>query len=724
MENNQIPFSRYFEQKYIMFLSKKYFKSYFFKNIYKRLRKNLENLGITLICIDDFINYYNQGNSNILFDDKNIPTSNQLYIHMFKNLYYSDTIYNKKLMEKEREHLFLLAGKLGVNEIKYETEISETSVIQTSAGTTVKKLSNTILYSKNIEKKQGVSGYELYENRGASVYVNSNNKDDVDENIKESMDLKDSQVFSYDFYKQSPKLESFVYKRWAFKMSEVEYIIESEDIFDLSLAVKSYFIEYGLSISFDKNILYNEKIKYKLKFFPDDVLSEECAKRNYEYERGKSDPFYSIRKCYDSWNDENDKKSIIYEIYDYVYKICKQSYGKIYDEANNKKIYYFCLEDIIRFILKTQPEIKDEWDEFTHTAEIKNWLEEFIYEKLYMNIEQYNNESNDPEDKIISELKSQYQNIDIKKIHSKISWFNINWEESEENIKSTIKNEMNNDCEEIIISTCNTDFTILLGNNTMHKNKKVDNTYVKAKRTFNPVSRIARSHSEQAEQYMSNEVNSQKNSNKSDRILNPMSRLSIGRAEQVDQYRIDELEYQKKNIEAKCQELEINARVNYSNNIMRERERERELAHFRNEIMALDERIIDDKNENENLKEIIKKTALELADEKAKTHKLLDDIDKVTSELADEKAKTHKLHRDIDKVTSELADEKAKTHKLHGNIDKVTSELADEKAKTHKLHGDIDKVKLENPIDNEIEQKKQNILNNKKYKKNKHQNDF
>jgi hypothetical protein len=34
----------------------------------------------------------------------------------------------------------------------------------------------------------------------------------------------------------------------------------------------------------------------------------------------------------------------------------------------------------------------------------------------------------------------------------------------------------------------------------------------------------------------------------------------MGRADQVDQYRINELEYQKKSIEAKCQELEINAR--------------------------------------------------------------------------------------------------------------------------------------------------------------------
>ena len=683
MDNSQKAFPRYLEQKFIMFLPERYFKSSFFKNIYKKLRKNLENLGVTLFCIDDFINYYTQQKSNLLFDDKNIPTTNQLYIHMFKNLYYSDSIYNKKQMEKEREHLFLLAGKLGVNEIKYEIEILETSVIQTSASTTVNKLSNTVLYSKNIEKKQGVSGYELYENRGASVYVNSNSKDEVDTNIKESMDLKDSQVFSYDFYKQSPKLESFVYKRFAFKMSEVEYIIESEDIFDLSLAVKAYFIEYGLSISFNKNILYNEKIKYKLKFFSDDVLSEECAKRNYEYERGKSDPFYSIRRCYDSWNNENDKKSIIYEIYDYVYKICKQTYGKISDEENNKKFYYFSLEDIMRFILKTQPEIKYEWDEFTHTAEIKDWIEEFIYEKLYTNIDQYNPESNEPDDKIISELKSQYPNIDIKKINSKISWFNINWEESEENIKSTIKNELNNDCEEIKISTCNTEFTVLFGDNTMHKNKKVDNTYIKAKKTFNPVSRVSRSHSDQAEQYRINELDSQKNYIETKRIFNPVPRESRGQSGYVDQYRINESESQN------C--IEENSRKNYTNNLLyrRDREaetREAEIGFLRQEIVSLEDRRIVDKSENKKLEEIIKKSQLEC---EAEFSYLVQQNRKSELELVKEQEKNEGLTEQIKKSESELVKEQEKNEEIEMEYKKQVVSYNNKKNKKNKTQTDF-----------------------------------
>jgi hypothetical protein len=622
MENSQTDNIFSLEKKYIMFLTARYFRSSFFRNIYKKLRKNLENLGITLICIDDFINYYNQGKSSILFDDKNIPSINQLYIHMFKNLYYSDSIYNKKKMEKEREHLFLLAGKLGVNEITYETDILETIVTNTNIGTTVSNAVGTIVYTKTIDKKQGISGHELYENRGASLYVNSKNKEDVDNGIKESMDFKNSEIFSYEFYKQSPKLEAFVYKRYEFKMSEVEYIIESEDIFDLSLAVKAQFVEYGLSVSFDKNIISNEKVQYKLKFFPDNVLVEECAKRNYEYERGKSDPFYSIRKCYDNWNNQNDKKSITYEIYDYVYMICKQSYGKIYDESNNKKIYYFSLEELIRFILKTQPEVKDEWDEFTHTAEIKDWIEEFLYENFYTKLDNYDNES---DDKIISEFLSRYPIIDIKKINCKISWFNINWTDSEENIKENIKNELNNDCEQITISTSNMDFIVLIGDNSMHRNIKQDNMYVKVKRNFNQVSRLA------------------------------ATRMVVEEPDKNYQYKIIEIENDRNRILAKCQdyELKINSleenylalereyeriRTIYANNKLCLKDRDWEIAQLTKQVTALETELANKTNyeiKYLELKSTIEKLELEFNVEKNK---------KITLEQTDGKNIQNELH--------------------------------------------------------------------------------
>ena len=352
------------------------------------------------------------------------------------------------------------------------------------------------------------------------------------------------------------------------------------------------------------------------------MLVEECAKRNYEYERGKSDPFYSIRKCYDNWNNQNDKKSITYEIYDYVYMICKQSYGKIYDESNNKKIYYFSLEELIRFILKTQPEVKDEWDEFTHTAEIKDWIEEFLYENFYTKLDNYDNES---DDKIISEFQSRYPIIDIKKINCKISWFNINWTDSEENIKENIKNELNNDCEQITISTSNMDFIVLIGDNTMHRNIKQDNMYVKVKRNFNQVSRLA------------------------------ATRMVVEEPDKNYQYKIIEIENDRNRILAKCQdyELKINSleenylalereyeriRTIYANNKLCLKDRDWEIAQLTKQVTALETELANKTNyeiKYLELKSTIEKLELEFNVEKNK---------KITLEQTDGKNIQNELH--------------------------------------------------------------------------------
>lgn len=540
MESTQVSLVCPTDQKYIMFLPERYYKSTFFENIYKKLRKNLENLGITLFCIDDFINQFNQKKTNLLFDDKCFPITNQLYVHMFENLYYSDSIYNKKKIEKEREHLFLLAGKLGAHTIEYKTEICETSITQASAGASVNNLAGSISYTKKIEKKQGIEGREIYENRGASDYVESKNKDELDTAIKKS--FENSKFFSYDFYQKNQNLQSFVFKRCKFKMSYVEYIIESEDILDLSLSVKALFIEYGLAISFEKNTIYSENIKYELKFYPDDVLIEECARINYEYERAKSDPFYAIKKCYDNWKNENDKKSILYEIYDYVFNMCKYAYGKIVDEENNNKIYYFSLDRIIRFILQTIPDVKDEWEEFTHTSEIKIWIEEFLYENLFdklndnkTELQKIDNNKNQDEsedgllqedesfNKIIKEIQNQYKNIKTEKINNTVTWFNIDWGNDEDNIKSVIKKELNNNCTHIELNKNTFDFTVILGDKSIYKTQKVDNVYIKTKRNFNPTSRMARVQ-------VDNNINYYRS-------------------------RIDELEKEKENVDDECNKL-------------------------------------------------------------------------------------------------------------------------------------------------------------------------
>ena len=63
----------------------------------------------------------------------------------------------------------------------------------------------------------------------------------------------ESNVFNYDSYKHNMKLESFVYKRFEFKMLKLEYTIDTEDISDISFFVKSCFNMFGINISFNKS---------------------------------------------------------------------------------------------------------------------------------------------------------------------------------------------------------------------------------------------------------------------------------------------------------------------------------------------------------------------------------------------------------------------------------------------------------------------------------------
>lgn len=479
-------------QKYIMFLPNRYFKSTFLKNVYKKLRKNLENLGINLFCLEQFIEQSKKSNLDISFDDKPIPVSNQLYVHLFKNLYYSDSNYNKKQMEKEREHLFLLAGKLGVHEIKYSTDIIESEITNVNLSTDVAKVEGTLSHKKTETKKQGMNGSELYENRGASVYVDD--KHDIKKVEEELKKLSDkSSVFSFEFYKQCPKLEAFVLKRCSFRMSKVEYYIESEDISDLSLAVKAYFSEYGLGMSFDKNILSSEKIKYELAFYKDEELEEECVKTTYENQRGNSDPFYSIRKCYENWKDENDKKSILWEIYDYVYSLSKSSYGYVVDDDDINTIHFFNFEELFRFLLKINPD-KSQWKNFTHTEEIKDWIEDFFYENFF----EQDFTSNE---KIQTFLHNSYPNINFTRLQQTIKWLNINWTESDEQIAQTIKNELSNNCKKIDINKSKLFFTVTLGDDILKKGKKTSNSYV-IKRTYAPVSRAVKSEVTHVEQLL------------------------------------------------------------------------------------------------------------------------------------------------------------------------------------------------------------------------------
>ena len=363
-------------QKYIMFLNPIYFKKSFFTSIYNKIKRKLENKGITLFNIDD-ANFeiqkkINNKTTKITFDDLLFPNTNTLYIHLFDYQYYSDNMYNKKKLEREREMLFLLAGKLGVKKINFDTEIIETTITKLNANIKIKGKGLSARFTKSINKSTGSSGEEEYINRGSPVYLKFTNLQDVEKNIENKMG---STIFNYNFYKNNPKLASFVYKRYEFKMQKLEYTIETEDVSDLSFAVKTCFMDYGINISFDKSISYYENVHYKLEFFTDDELKREFGKKIRNYK----DKFYTIREYYDLL--ENKDKAVHF-ITEYVMEYADKYNYRLIDNLDDR-IHNFS-KHIQNFIKETPPgSFEGICHTFQSTSQIRNWInKEFLNDNM------------------------------------------------------------------------------------------------------------------------------------------------------------------------------------------------------------------------------------------------------------------------------------------------------------------------------------------------------
>lgn len=393
-------------EKYIMFLNQTFFKKRIFKSLYKKIIKRLENKGIVIFNIKDAIdelktrhkNTVKYRNRQLMFDDYPFPNTNTLYIHLFNSQYYSENIYNKKKIEVEREMLFLLAGKLGVKTINYETEVVETTISKANAELKIRGMGPSIKFNKSINKTKGIKGMEEYLNRGAPVYLKSDNLQEVEKNIEDRMGMMQSNIFNYNFYKHSPKLESFVYKRYEFKMQKIDYTIETEDISDISFAVKACFIENGIDVSFDKNITYTENIHYVLEFFTDIELKKEFGKMKRDF----MDKFHSIRELYDLIDDKDNAVHLISE---YVIDFANNYHYKL---KNNDTIYNFS-KHIHNFIRNNEyGAFEDLCHKFQSTSQIRNWInKEFITDDMEIV------DSNKKAEVLIEE---QHNNISVSKV--------------------------------------------------------------------------------------------------------------------------------------------------------------------------------------------------------------------------------------------------------------------------------------------------------------------
>ncbi len=384
---NKIPNN----EKFIIFLNPCYFKPSFFKSFYDKLRDSLENKGITVYNIktavkeikklteESKLNTSQLNNSKtLLFDDYPYPSTNTLYIHLFNGIYYNDSIYIKKKVQYEREMLFLLAAALGVKLIEYKTDIVETIITRSDAKVNMKGFKNSVTYNKSIEKNEGTFGREEYSNNGSPILIDSNTMKEIEQKIKNQLGEMSSNIFNIDFYKNNPKLESFVYKRVHYKMDKLEYNIDSEDISDISFSVKSTFMEYGLKISFDKNVIHNEKISFVLIFYTHDELKKE----NINSKKEENDMFIILKQYYDNCTNEQDKIKAINDIIDYMILVAEKCY---YTKNNNKisfsqKLYYF--------INSNHVELENICIKFHSTNQIKNWIYNTLTE-LYNDIDLY-----------------------------------------------------------------------------------------------------------------------------------------------------------------------------------------------------------------------------------------------------------------------------------------------------------------------------------------------
>ena len=179
--------------------------------------------------------------------------------------------------------------------------------------------------------------------------------------------------------KNNPKLESFVYKRVHYKMDRLEYNIESEDISDISFSVKSSFMDYGLNITFDKNISSNERLSFNLIFYTYDELKKE----NIYSKKEDNDEFVILKQSYNN-SDIDNKQIIISEIIDYIVQTSEKCF---YYNKQNLKVSY--ANKFYYYLDNNHEELEKICVNFHSTNQIKTWLSKTL-DDMYNDIDLVN----------------------------------------------------------------------------------------------------------------------------------------------------------------------------------------------------------------------------------------------------------------------------------------------------------------------------------------------
>lgn len=307
------------------------------------------------------------------FNNEFFPKLNVLYIKLIGGEYYSDDTYTKMRTEKERNILFLLAAKLGVREIKYKIKEVIYTMKKINVNLNIKKSKTEFKYSKTRNETEGESGQETYINRGAPIYSLSDSIAEVEENIRLRLSALHSNSFSYDFYLKNPKLRTFVYKRFNFKMNSVEYTSDLEYDLDISFGVRETLLGYGIGVDFNEHNITCEQVTYNLDFYNDKELRLKLSEAlHFEY-----DPFAVIREVYES---EENKNIAIYHITEYVRKYAKSRTLVYYKKREPKNILNDNYHDRLNHWIKenTVSKFEEECHKFTSSFQIRTWFKEAL----------------------------------------------------------------------------------------------------------------------------------------------------------------------------------------------------------------------------------------------------------------------------------------------------------------------------------------------------------
>ena len=292
-------------KKFILYLPNIYFKENCFGKCNSKLIEKLLLRGIHVLSYDNIMNNY-------IYDDSNYPEVNILYIWLTDNKYYSDRIYSQKKTELEREILFLLTGILG------GSKISCNSYIKTDESFILNQKINTGLIDESIQLKKinsesnSIEKDEIYSNTGSPILLESEDWEDLKENIKIYFNKIDNNtIISFNYLKNNSDLLLFTFKRFKLRLNTYHYKIDEEKSSEKSIQVRSILKEFGLSADLETKYSYSKTHLYNIEFYSLSDLKHNINKINYENEiseNRKNDIFVDLRCKYILNNEQMIQK--------------------------------------------------------------------------------------------------------------------------------------------------------------------------------------------------------------------------------------------------------------------------------------------------------------------------------------------------------------------------------------------------------------------------------